>query len=148
MARKPRSCPTGVPQHIIHRGHNRQYIFKASTDFEMYISKLDYWSEVYAVRVHAWVLMNNHLHLLVTPSTDKGISEMLKRVAGSYGRYFNKRYGVTGTIWEGRFKNVPVVDQAHLEKIKAYIEQNPVRAGMCSLPSEYQWSSAYFGKRW
>ncbi|WP_173495398.1 MULTISPECIES: transposase [unclassified Marinobacterium] len=136
-----------MPQHIIHRGHNRQYIFKASADFEMYLSKLEYWSEVYEVQLHAWVLMSNHIHFLLTPSSDDGISEMMKRIAGSYGRYFNKRYGLTGTIWEGRYKNMPVVNQSHLDQIKAYIEQNPVRAGICGMPSEYRWSSGNSGKR-
>ncbi|WP_173506817.1 transposase [Marinobacterium sp. xm-d-530] len=136
-----------MPQHIIHRGHNRQYIFKATADFEMYLSKLEYWSEEYAVQLHAWVLMNNHIHLLVTPSSDEGISEMMKRIAGSYGRYFNKRYGLTGTIWEGRFRNIPVMSSTHVEQIKAYIEQNPVRAGICGMSSEYRWSSAFSGRR-
>ena len=147
MARKPRLCPAGVPQHIIHRGHNRQYIFKATADFEMYLSKLEYWSEVYAVQLQAWVLMNNHIHLLVTPSSDEAISEMMKRIAGSYGRFFNKRYGLTGTIWEGRFRNIPVMSSTHVEQIKAYIEQNPVRAGICGMSSEYRWSSAFSGRR-
>ena len=72
---------------------------------------------------------------------------MMKRIAGSYGRYFNKRYGLTGTIWEGRYKNMPVVNQSHLDQIKAYIEQNPVRAGICGMPSGYRWSSGFSGKR-
>ena len=147
MARKPRSCPAGVPQHIIHRGHNRQYIFKATTDFDMYLSKLNYWSDVYEIRIHAWVLMSNHVHLLVTPHSNESISEMMKRVAGSYSRYFNKRYSLTGSLWEGRYKNVPIVNHSHLEQIKAYIEQNPVRAGICESPAEYRWSSGFSGRR-
>ena len=147
MARKPRSCPAGVPQHIIHRGHNRQYIFKATSDFEMYLSKLGYWSKTLGVEVHAWVLMSNHLHLLITPESDEAVSNMMKRLAGSYSRYFSKRYGLTGTLWESRFKNVPVINQTHLEQIKAYIEQNPVRAGICSEVADYRWSSAYSGRR-
>ena len=147
MARKPRNCPAGVPQHIIHRGHNRQYIFRTTADFEMYLTKLEYWSNSFEVELHAWVLMSNHIHLLVTPHSDESISEMMKRVAGSYSRYFNKRYGLTGSLWEGRYKNVPIVNQSHLEQIKSYIEQNPVRAGICSEVADYRWSSAYSGRR-
>ena len=147
MARKPRFCPAVVPQHIIHRGHNRQYIFKATSDFEMYLSKLEYWSKTLGVEVHAWVLMSNHVHLLVTPHTDESISEMMKRLAGSYSRYFNKRYSLTGTLWESRFKNIPVINPTHLEQIKAHIEQNPVRAGICVSPAEYRWSSGFSGRR-
>ena len=147
MARKPRSCPASVPQHIIHRGHNRQYIFKGTSDFEMYLSKLKYWSELYEVRIHAWVLMSNHVHLLVTPHSDESISEMMKRVAGSYSRYFNKRYSLTGSLWDGRYKNVPVLNQSHVEQIKTYIEQNPVRAGICVSPAKYRWSSGFSGRR-
>ena len=146
MARKPRLCPAGVPQHLIHRGANRQFIFRNPSDFEFYFTKLMSYCSEFDVHIYAWVLMSNHVHLLVIPESDDGITLMMQRLAGSYANYFNKRYKNTGPIWEGRFKNVPVVDQAHLEKIKAYIEQNPVRAGMCSLPLEYRWSSAYSGK--
>lgn len=148
MARKPRLCPAGVPQHLIHRGSNRQFIFKNRSDFEFYFTKLRSYSNEFAVQLHAWVLMSNHIHLLVTPSNDDGITTMMQRLAGSYGRYFNTRYKCTGPIWEGRFKNIPVTNPTHLEQIKAYIEHNPVRAGICSLSTEYRWSSGYSGRRW
>ena len=148
MARKPRSCPAGVPQHIIHRGANRQFIFKNSSDFEFYLTKLKGYCVEFNVYVHAWVLMSNHVHLLLTPNNDDGITLMMQRLAGSYGRYFNARYKCTGPIWEGRFKNIPVINATHLEQIQAYIEQNPVRAGICGLPTEYRWSSGYSGRRW
>ena len=148
MARKPRLCPAGVPQHLIHRGSNRQFIFKNTADFEFYLTKLIRYSKEFDVQLHAWVLMSNHVHLLVTPRHDDGITMMKQRLAGSYGRYFNTRYKCTGPIWEGRFKNIPVMSSTHVEQIKEYIEQNPVRAGICGLPAEYRWSSGYSGKRW
>ena len=148
MARKPRSCPAGVPQHLIHRGSNRQFIFKNTADFEFYLTKVIRYSKEFDVQLHAWVLMSNHVHLLVTPRHDDGITMMMQRLAGSYGRYFNTRYKCTGPIWEGRFRNIPVTNQSHLEQIKAYIEQNPLRAGVCGLPTEYRWSSGYSGRRW
>ena len=148
MARKPRSCPAGVPQHLIHRGSNRQFIFKNTADFEFYLTKVIRYSKEFDVQLHAWVLMSNHVHLLVTPRHDDGITMMMQRLAGSYGRYFNTRYKCTGPIWEGRFKNIPVTNQSHLQQIKAYIEQNPLRAGVCGLPTEYRWSSGYSGRRW
>ena len=147
MARKPRNCPAGVPQHIIHRAANRQFIFKNSSDFEFYLTKLRDYLEEWSVYLHAWVLMSNHVHLLVTPSHYDGITLLMQRLAGSYGRYFNARYKCTGPIWEGRFKNIPVINQTHLEQIKAYIEQNPVRAGICTEVADYRWSSAYSGRR-
>jgi putative transposase len=147
MARKPRECPAGVPQHLIHRGANRQFIFKNSADFDFYLTNLTSYCSDFDVHLHAWVLMSNHVHLLVIPKTDAGITSMMQRLAGSYANYFNKRYRNTGPIWEGRFRNVPVVNYSHLEQIKAYIEQNPLRAGLCGNVTEYQWSSGYSGRR-
>lgn len=147
MARKPRVCPAGVPQHIIHRGANRQFIFKNSADFEFYSSKLLSCCTDFDVHLHAWVLMSNHVHLLVTPASDNSITLLMQRLAGSYASYFNKRYKNSGSVWEGRFKNIPVVNLSHVEQLSSYIEQNPLRAGLCGDVSDYQWSSAYSGRR-
>jgi len=148
MARMPRNCPAGTPQHIIHRGSNREFIFNASADFEYYTAKLHHYSVTYGVVIHAWVVMGNHVHLLVTPSNDVGISHLMKYTAGSYAGYFNRTYHHTGAVWERRFKNIPITEIGHIEKIKAYIELNPVRAGICTEPSEYRWSSCVKGVGW
>ena len=147
MARKPRLCPAGVPQHLIHRGSNRQFIFKNTADSEFYLTKLTSYSNQFGVQLHVWVLMSNHVHLLVTHRPDDGIQLMMQRLAGGYGKYFNTRYKCSGPIWEGRFKNIPVMNPTHLEQIKAYIEHNPVRAGICGDESQYRWSSAFSGRR-
>jgi len=108
MARQPRLCLPGIPQHIIQRGNNRQVCFASETDFAVYASWLYEYSEKYQVRVHAWVFMTNHVHLLLTPTTKNGVSMMIQMIGRHYACYFNYIYKRTGTLWEGRFKSCVV----------------------------------------
>ncbi len=141
MARLPRICPPGIPQHIIQRGTNRQACFAAEEDFSAYAHWLQESSKTYRVAVHAWVFMTNHVHLLVTPETPNGLSKMMQTLGRHYVRYFNHTYRRTGTLWEGRYKSC-VVDEAHyFLTCQKYIELNPVRAGMVQAPEDYPWSS-------
>ena len=141
MPRKPRFFLPGIPAHIVQRGHNRQVVFLENLDFLRYISLLEKARERYACEVHAYVLMTNHVHLLVTPSTTDSISGMMQYIGRQYVPYFNSKYSRTGTLWEGRFK-ASIVDTSHyLLACYRYIEMNPVRAGLVSLAGEYLWSS-------
>lgn len=141
MARLPRLCPPGIPQHIIQRGNNRQICFVTDEDSAAYFFWLRHYAEKYQVDVHAWVLMTNHVHLLVTPHEEQAVSKMMQALGRSYVRYFNKTYQRTGTLWEGRFKSCLVQTASYVLYCYRYIELNPVRAGMVKDPSEYHWSS-------
>ena len=141
MARLPRICLPGVPQHIIQRGNNRQACFASEDDFSAYASWLAEYSRKYRVKVHAWVFMTNHVHLLVTPTTPNGVSSMMQMIGRHYVRYFNYTYRRSGTLWEGRFKSCIVDAENYLLVCQRYIELNPVRAGMVESPSDYFWSS-------
>lgn len=102
MARLARFTPTGIPQHVIQRGNNRQVIFFCDEGFAFYIYCLKEYSEKFEVDIHAWVLMINHVHMLATPKLEEGLSKMMPSLGRIYVRYFNKQYKRTGTLWEGQ----------------------------------------------
>ncbi|MDH5302251.1 MAG: transposase [Gammaproteobacteria bacterium] len=141
MARLPRFCLPGIPQHIIQRGNNRQACFACDENFAAYVGWLEEYSRKYHVNIHAWVFMTNHVHLLVTPSDESGVSNMMQSLGRMYVRYFNRAYRRTGTLWEGRYKSSIVDAENYLLTCMRYIELNPVRAGMVNSPEEYTWSS-------
>ena len=141
MARLPRICLPGIPQHIIQRDTNRQICFASEEDFAAYAHWLDGCSRKHEVAIHAWVFMTNHVHLLVTPETPNGVSKMMQMLGRHYVRYFNHTYRRTGTLWEGRFKSCVVDAENYLLICQRYIELNPVRAGMVVVPEDYLWSS-------
>lgn len=141
MARLPRLCPKGIPQHIIQRGNNRQVCFADSQDFATYTNWLKQYSADSSVDIHAWVFMTNHVHLLATPHRDGAISAMMQALGRRYVQYFNRRYQRSGTLWEGRFRSCLVQSESYLLRCYRYIEMNPVRANMTEDPSQYRWSS-------
>ena len=141
MARLHRSCPPGYTQHVIQRGNNRAPCFGDDADRYQYMEWLSEYAQEFAVAVHAWVLMTNHVHLLATPSTEGGLSRLMQCLGRRYVRYFNKTCQRTGTLWEGRFKSCVVQGVHYALRCHVYIEMNPVRAGLVSRPGEYQHSS-------
>ncbi|MDG2176085.1 MAG: transposase [Gammaproteobacteria bacterium] len=141
MPRLKRICPPDIPQHIIQRGNNRQPCFASVLDYAYYINCLKESALKYCVDIHAWILMTNHVHLLMTPRINNGISLLMQDIGRNYVRYFNFSYQRTGTLWEGRFKSSLVDSELYLLACYRYIELNPVRARMVSDPSEYSWSS-------
>lgn len=149
MARLPRLTVPGYPHHIIQRGNNRQAIFAATADYEVLLSMLEEHAGKASVAIHAYVLMSNHLHLLATPETPEGIPEMMQSVGRRYVRYFNQRQGRTGTLWEGRYKSTLIQAERYLLACMAYIDLNPVRAGLVRDAADYPWSSHahYIGRR-
>jgi len=145
MARLPRFVLPGQPQHVIQRGNNRQAIFCAERDYHFYLEKLYDAAQKHQCVIHAYVLMTNHVHLLVTPHTEKGIGKMMQMLGRYYVQYFNYCYTRTGTLWEGRYKATIIDTEQYLLTCMRYIELNPVRAqGMAGHPSEYLWSSYRF----
>ena len=141
MARLPRLSIAGYPHHLIQRGNNRQAIFASDADRRMMLDLLAEHSKQCNVAVHAYVLMDNHFHLLATPSTDDGLAKMMQAVGRRYVRYFNDRQQRSGTLWEGRFKSSLIQSERYLLACMAYIDLNPVRAGMVTQPGDYAWSS-------
>jgi putative transposase len=141
MARLPRLNLPGIPQHVVQRGNNRQVSFFCEKDYRVYLDKLKDYAKKYQVEVHAFVLMTNHVHLLMTPLTEKGISQLMQALGRYYVRYFNVTHHRTGTLWEGRFKSTLVDSEQYFLLLSRYIELNPVRANMVVHPAEYPWSS-------
>lgn len=141
MARLPRLYLPGCAQHVIQRGNNREACFYDEADYKAYLSFLKDAAAKYQVAVHAFVLMTNHVHLLVTPGDEQGVSRMMQAQGRKYVQYFNFIYARTGTLWEGRYKSTLVDADNYLLTVYRYIELNPVRAGMVTHASEYPWSS-------
>jgi putative transposase len=141
MPRKPRMYLPGVPCHVIQRGNNREATFFSDQDYQYYLECLSDAVTRYGVDVHAYVLMTNHVHLLMSPQKKDSISLTMQSVGRRYVQYINKVYRRTGTLWESRHK-ASIVDAAHyLIACSRYIELNPVAANMVSHPAEYRWSS-------
>ncbi len=141
MARLPRLNLPNIPQHVVQRGNNRQICFFSDQDCAVFLDKLKEYSRRYNVAVHSFVLMTNHVHLLVTPSNETGVSQLIQTLSSYYVRYINNTYARTGTLWEGRYKSTLVDSENYFLVVSRYIELNPVRAGMVNHPSEYPWSS-------
>ena len=141
MARLPRLYLPGCAQHVIQRGNNREACFHDEPDYKAYLANLKDAASRYRVAVHAFVLMTNHVHLLVTPNDERGVSRMMQAQGRKYVQYFNYTHGRTGTLWEGRYKSTLVDSENYLLEVYRYIELNPVRAGMVRHAGEYPWSS-------
>jgi len=141
MPRKPRMYLADVPAHIVQRGNNREPCFFAEDDCRYYLDRLSQALKRYQVKLHAYVLMTNHVHLLMTPSNAEGISKVMSLLGQHYVMYINRTYRRSGTLWEGRHKASIVNAEEYLLLCYRYIELNPIRAGMVKSPEEYPWSS-------
>jgi putative transposase len=141
MPRLPRYVIPGQPQHVIQRGNNRSVIFADDADYQFYLNKLRDISQRLQCAVHAYVLMSNHVHVLLTPYTADGIGKLMQSLGRYYVQYFNYTYERTGTLWEGRYRATVIDSEQYLLTCMRYIELNPVRAGMVAHPSEYPYSS-------
>lgn len=142
MARLPRLILAHQPHHVILRGNNRQAIFYSDLDREFLQSTLKEVTTQYRVAIHAYVLMDNHLHLLLTPADANALSRMMQSLGRRYVGWFNARHQRSGTLWEGRFRAGVVEGERHLLACMRYIELNPVRAGLCGDAAQWPWSSA------
>jgi len=131
----------GLPYHIVQRGNNREPCFIELENYQHYLELWRTISRRYGVWVHAYCLMTNHIHFLVTPGSKTAISNTLKVVGSRYAQYINHTYKRSGTLWEGRHRASLVQSQKYLLTCMRYIEMNPVRAGMVERPEEYRWSS-------
>lgn len=141
MARLPRLVVPHQPHHIIQRGHDGLVIFRDAEDHLAFLGWLKDAARQFKVAVHAYVLMPDHLHLLVTPSDDAGLARMMQWIGRHYVPYFNQKHGRSGTLWQGRYRATVIDAELYLLAICRYIELNPVRNGLAASPGEYPWSS-------
>ena len=141
MPRQRRLILPGVAAHIIQRGNNRADCFRCDGDYLVYLSLLKELSARMDCALHAYCLMTNHVHMLMTPTSAKACSALMQNLGQRYVQYFNRRHARTGTLWEGRFLSSVVGSPEYVMACHRYIELNPVRAFMVSTPGAYRWSS-------
>ena len=141
MPRRPRITLPGVPMHIIQRGNNRDACFFADDDYQFYLEWLRRYAGETGCEVHVYVLMTNHVHLLLTPRESDSAGDLMKRLGQRYVHHVNRTYRRSGTLWEGRYKSCLTQEEDYVLGCHRYIELNPVRARMTEHPAEYRWSS-------
>ena len=141
MPRRARLSVAGIPWHIIQRGNNRAVCFHAEEDYRRYLEDLAEQSQRFGCTVHAYALMTNRVHLLLTPEKIDSAGQMMKHLGQRYVQYVNRVYRRSGTLWEGRFRSCLTQSEDYVLACYRYIELNPVRAGMVRHPRDYRWSS-------
>jgi putative transposase len=141
MPRQARLILPGIAAHIIQRGNNRDACFRTTTDYQLYLLHLRELSSKLGCAIHAYCLMTNHVHLLLTPPSADACIALMRNLGQRYVQYFNKRHDRTGTLWEGRFRSCVTESARYVLACYRYIEMNPVRAGMVVAPGDYGWSS-------
>jgi putative transposase len=141
MARLGRYFVAGQPLHVIQRGNGSGRIFFTEADFAQYRAWLIEAAQAYGLAVHAYVLMPDHVHLLVTPSSAESLPRTMQSLGRRYVRHINARTGRTGTLWEGRYRAAPIDSDEYFIACCRYIEMNPVRARRVAYPRDWRWSS-------
>ena len=141
MPRRARLSLPGIPWHIIQRGNNRSVCFYAEEDYRLYLHHLQELAPRFGCAVHAYVLMTNHVHLLLTPDETDSAGLLMKHLGQRYVQYVNRAYRRSGTLWEGRFRSCLTQTEEYVLTCYRYIELNPVRAGIVRAPQGYRWSS-------
>ncbi len=141
MARYPRIDLPDIPHHVVQRGNNRLPCFLDDQDRHCYLTRLGEALLASGCRLHAYVLMENHVHLLLTPPEAGALGKMMQLLGRSYVGQYNARHGRTGTLWEGRYKACLVGDESYALRCVRYMDLNPVRARMIADPQSYRWSS-------
>ncbi|MGD8312577.1 MAG: transposase [Gammaproteobacteria bacterium] len=144
MPRRARLTIPGIPWHIIQRGNNRSACFYSDEDYLFYLSTLEEQARKYGCAIHAYCLMTNHVHLLITPERTESAGQVMKHLGQRYVQYINRTCRRSGTLWEGRFRSCLVQEENYLLTCYRYIELNPVRANMVDHPADYRWSSYRF----
>jgi putative transposase len=141
MARQPRRAIGGFAYHVIQRGHNRQPVFADDIDRRRYLEWLALAATEHGLAVHAYVLMDNHVHLVCTPASDVSLAAAMQALGRRYVRWFNRRHGRSGTLWEGRYRSSLIEAERYLLACQRFVEMSPVRAGLAGDPADWTWSS-------
>lgn len=150
MPRTARVAPENSVYHILIRGNNRQDIFEEDDDYQRFLDILLKYKEKFSFKLYHYVLMTNHVHLVVEPTAAGSLAEIMKGINLSYAQYYKGKYEHIGHFWQDRYKSIMVSKDGYLLACGSYVELNPVRAGMVKDPREYRWSSysAYgYGKK-
>jgi putative transposase len=127
-------------QHVVCRGNDRQLLFNSSSDFEQYIKLLNEARGLFPVYIYNFVLMDNHIHLLVEPKSDGNLAKMMEMVSKAYAKYFNKTYNREGNVFQGRYKSFLIQEERYFFACSHYIDFNPVQATLVADPKDYHWS--------
>ena len=141
MPRRARVVIPNMPVHVIQRGHDKNPIFFCDDDYWRYLNDLKLAASKAGCSVHAYVLMTNHVHLVVTPHAEHALGEMMRSLGARYVRFINICYKRRGTLWEGRYRSSLIQSERYLMICYRYVELNPVRANMVDNPAGYPWSS-------
>ncbi len=141
MPRRPRIHLNDVPLHIVQRGHNREPCFFAEEDYHAYLHWLGEALKKERCALHAYALMTNHVHLLLTPRQAENVPRLIIALGRRYVQYINQTYRRTGTLWDSRYKSSLIQAETYLLACQRYIELNPVRAAMVDAPAHYRWTS-------
>jgi putative transposase len=144
MPTRARIVLPGIPLHVVHRGNNRQACFYQDSDRAFYLFHLRRLLVPASCSLHAYCLMTNHVHLLLTPAAGSSCAHLMQRVAQLHTQYVNRTYGRSGSLWEGRFRSCLVQAEDYLLACYRYVDANPVRAGLCAHPRDHEWSSYRF----
>jgi len=141
MPRRARFTIEGGIYHILSRGNNQQVIFHEDKDYQQFLDILSFYKKEYKLEIYHYVLMSNHVHLIVKAPDGKTLSEAMKGITWKYAKYYRKNYGGIGHFWQERFKSFLIQEGRYLLECGRYIELNPVRAGILEEPKLYSWSS-------
>jgi putative transposase len=141
MPRQLRVLLPGVAAHVVQRAADRRVCFRGDNDFILYLLHLRDLVVKHGTQLHAYCLMSNHVHLLLSPSCSESCQTMMKELAQRYSQYFNRTYARSGPLWTGRYYSCIAESAVYVLACYRYIEMNPVRAGIVGHPAEYKWSS-------
>ncbi|CUS47148.1 MAG: transposase [Idiomarinaceae bacterium HL-53] len=141
MDRQPRDFRAGITYHLTQRANYKQFCFRDNQDFSVFKKHMMYAKTASESSVHAYVIMSNHMHILVTGNLETSVSKFMKLLNGRYERYFNKKHNEVGTLWGGRFHAEPAYEAYIVMNMYKYIELNPVKARLVMRPEDYEWSS-------
>jgi len=141
MTRKPRILIENACYHVMSRGNQKQVVFFKQRDFSKYLQLLKKYKLRYKIKVYAYCLMKNHIHLILDPKNPKDMSKFIKGLNMSYAIWFNKEYSKVGHLWQSRFKSMVIQRDRYLLNCMQYVEFNPVRSNIASNIFEYPWSS-------
>lgn len=142
MARLPRLVLTDRLHHVLLRGNNRQPVFVDEADRALFASLLSQHASAQGVAVHAWALMTDHIHLLLTPRRDGGLSVGMQAVGRAYVQAFNRRHGRSGTLWEGRYRSTVLEPESWLLRAMVWLDTHPLRAGLAEQAGPHPWTTA------
>lgn len=141
MPRAPRQVLAGVVYHVVNRGSQRRTVFRDGRDYADFLSLLATARRRFAVDVLAFVLMPNHVHLVLRPRSDDGLGRLMHWLTTTQVRRHHGRHGSVGRLWQGRYRSFPIHDDAHLTAVLRYVEANPLRARLVHRAEDWPWGS-------